>query len=110
MSFGTLADIRGLQGEENISRLALRTRAGDAGGPVLDRTGAVIGMIIAAPEGGPELPDNVSFALASVPIVAASAAAGINLPQTANGAAASLTAFQLSERASGMTVLVSCWE
>ena len=110
MSFGTLADVRGLDGQENFSRLALRARAGDAGGPVLDRTGAVIGMMTAAPEGGPQLPDDVSFALSASIVMEASKSAGIKLPATAVESAASLTAFQLSEKASGMTVLVSCWE
>lgn len=110
ISFGTLADVRGLQGEKNVSRLALRARAGDAGGPVLDRTGAVVGMLTAAPEGGPQLPDDVSFALDAATIVAASGDAGVKLPDVSTGDAASLTAFQLSEKASGMTVLVSCWE
>lgn len=108
MSFGTLADVRGLQGEENISRLALRARPGDAGGPVLDRTGAVIGMLTGAPEGGPVLPEDVSFALEAATLVAAAQDAGVKVP-TADGTS-SLTAFQLSEKASGMTVLVSCWE
>ena len=110
ISFGTLADVRGLQGEQNINRLALRTRAGDAGGPVLDRTGAVIGMLTAAPEGGPQLPDDVSFSVDAATVVAASGDAGVKLPQAASEGAVSLTAFQLSQKASGMTVLVSCWE
>jgi S1-C subfamily serine protease len=110
MSFGTLADVRGLNGEDNISRLALRSRAGDAGGPVLDRTGAVIGMITAAPEGSPQLPDDVSFALDAATVVAASASAGVKLPAAADEGAAGLTSFQLSEKASSMTVLVSCWD
>lgn len=110
MSFGTLADVRGLQGEENINRLALRSRAGDAGGPVLDRTGAVIGMITTAPDGGPTLPDDVTFALASATVIAASNDAGVPLSNTAEEGTVSLTAFQLSEKASGMTVLVSCWD
>lgn len=110
MSFGTLADVRGLRGEENINRLALRSRTGDAGGPVLDRTGAVIGMITSAPEGGQTLPDDVTFALAAATLVEASGDAGITLPQAALEGTAGLTAFQLSEKASGMTVLVSCWE
>lgn len=110
MSFGTLADVRGLQGEENVSRLALRSRVGDAGGPVLDHTGAVIGMITSAPEGGPTLPDDVTFALAASTLVEASGEAGITLPQAAATGTTGLTAFQLSEKASGMTVLVSCWE
>ena len=110
MSFGTLADVRGLNGEDNINRLALRSRAGDAGGPVLDRTGAVIGMMTAAPEGSPQLPDDVSFALNAATVVAASASAGVTLPAAADEEAAGLTSFQLSEKASSMTVLVSCWD
>ncbi|MBB3993018.1 peptidoglycan hydrolase-like protein with peptidoglycan-binding domain [Sulfitobacter undariae] len=110
MSFGTLADIRGLDGEENVSRLALRVRAGDAGGPVLDRTGAVIGMLTAAPEGGPQLPQDVSFALSSVLLSEAGKKAGIKLAEATADGAEGLTSFQLSEKASGMTVLVSCWE
>jgi len=110
MSFGTLADVRGLQGEEGISRLALTSRSGDAGGPVLDRTGAVIGMLTAAPQGGPQLPEGVSFAVSAARLVAASEAAGVALPARAPEGAISLTAFQLSEKASGMTVAVSCWE
>lgn len=110
MSFGTLADVRGLDGEENVNRLALRSRSGDAGGPVLDRTGAVIGMLTAAPQGGPQLPDDVSFAIDAATVVAASSDAGLTLPTAAADGAISLTAFQLSEKASGMTVLVSCWE
>ncbi len=110
IAFGTLADLKGLQGEENISRLALRTRAGDIGGPVLDRTGSVIGMLTTAPEGGPQLPDDVSFAVAAQTLVEAGSAAGIALPDSAADGADSLTAFQLSEKANGMTVLVSCWE
>jgi peptidoglycan hydrolase-like protein with peptidoglycan-binding domain len=110
MSFGTLADVRGLDGQENVNRLALRSRVGDAGGPVLDRTGAIIGMLSAAPAGGPQLPDDVSFAIDAASVVAASSEAGLNLPNAASQNTISLTAFQLSEKASGMTVLVSCWE
>lgn len=110
MSFGTLADVRGLDGEQNINRLTLKARAGDAGGPVLDRTGAVIGMLTAAPEGGPTLPGDVSFSVDAATVVAASGDAGVTLPGAAADGAASLTAFQLSQKASGMTVLVSCWE
>jgi S1-C subfamily serine protease len=110
MSFGTLADVRGLQGEQNLNRLALRARLGDAGGPVLDRAGTVIGMLTTAPKDGPQLPDDVSFAINAATVVAASSDAGLSLPKTATDGAAGLTTFQLSEKASGMTVLVGCWE
>jgi hypothetical protein len=56
------------------------------------------------------LPDDVSFAIDAASVVAASSEAGLNLPNAASQNTISLTAFQLSEKASGMTVLVSCWE
>jgi S1-C subfamily serine protease len=37
LTFGTLADIRGLNGEEEVRRLDLSAQAGDAGGAVLTR-------------------------------------------------------------------------
>ncbi|MEQ6247462.1 serine protease [Sulfitobacter sp. HNIBRBA3233] len=107
-TFGTLADVRGLGGETNIKRLALTSRAGDAGGPVLDGNGEVIGMLAPAPQDGTQLPADVSFALDAATIAAASADAGVTLAQPAAGSP--LTPFQIAERASDMTVLVSCWE
>jgi S1-C subfamily serine protease len=110
MSFGTLADVLGLQGEQDINRLELRSRAGDAGGPVLDHAGAVIGMLTEAPAGGPQLPGDVSFVRTAQTLKDVIAAAGITLPAAPADGAPNLTAFQLAEKASGMTVLVSCWE
>ncbi|MEO1495503.1 MAG: serine protease, partial [Pseudomonadota bacterium] len=63
MTFGTLSDVRGLQGETDLARLALNVLPGDAGGPVLDTGGGVLGMLLPAPDTGRALPDGVSFAL-----------------------------------------------
>ncbi|QUJ77176.1 trypsin-like peptidase domain-containing protein [Sulfitobacter albidus] len=107
-TFGTLADVRGLNGEDSVNRLALKTRAGDAGGPVLGEDGEVIGMVAPRMQDGTQLPDDVSFALDAATVAAAGAEAGLTLaPSTGSRA---LTPFQITERASGMTVLVSCWE
>ncbi len=63
LTFGTLADLTGLRGEAELTRLALATQVGDAGGPVLDAGGAVIGMLLPRAGGnGQQLPDDVSFA------------------------------------------------
>ncbi|KZY29821.1 peptidoglycan-binding protein, partial [Roseovarius sp. HI0049] len=52
LTFGQLADARGLNGEENLKRLALATLEGDAGGPVVDAYGAVVGMLLPASQSG----------------------------------------------------------
>lgn len=107
LTFGTLADIRGLAGEEDLKRLTLTAQAGDAGGPVLDAGGAVLGMLLPRAEGGTVLPADTAFALDSDAIVAALRANGVE-PATTD-APGSVTPERLTRDAAGLTVLVSCW-
>lgn len=108
MTFGTLSDVRGLRGEENLSRLALAALSGDAGGPVLDASGGVMGMLLPKTAGGQQLPDDVSFALDRKSVQAALSNAGRN--GSLSRATAALPAQDIAVAARGMTVLVSCWE
>ncbi|WP_083957641.1 serine protease [Tateyamaria omphalii] len=108
MTFGTLSDVRGLNGEPDVTRLAMNTLPGDAGGPVLDAGGGVLGMLLPDAQTGRALPDGVRFALdrevlQDVLSQAGMAAAGTN-------SAAPIDPVDLSEAATGMTVLVSCWD
>ena len=108
MTFGTLSDVKGLNGETDLSRLAMDTLPGDAGGPVLDAGGGVFGMLLPEPRDGRALPKGVRFALdrdalQDVLAQAGMAAAGTN-------SSAPIDAFDLSAEATGMTVLVSCWD
>ncbi|WP_299560895.1 serine protease [uncultured Sulfitobacter sp.] len=109
MTFGTIEDVKGLEGEEMLERLALRSRAEDAGGPVLAEDGTVIGMLAPQPQGVPQLPQDVSFALDAQTVRDVTTAAGVRLP-AGSAPSDALTPFQISQRATGMTVLVSCWE
>lgn len=108
LTFGRLADIRGLNGEEDLKRLALTARDGDAGGPVFDNGGAVLGMLL--PKGtqdGQVLPPDVSFILDAGRIVTALADAGIAAETT--DTLAFMPPETLTLRAAESTVLVSCW-
>ncbi len=108
MTFGTLSDLRGLRGEEDLSRLALNTLPGDAGGPVFDTSGNVLGMLLPRSNGNQQLPKDVSFALAGSAITEAMQSAGLT-PGNAEGTS-TLPPEDITARAIGMTVLVSCWE
>lgn len=108
LTFGKLADIKGLRGEENLNRLALDAQPGDAGGPVFDTSGGVVGMLLPKPSGGPELPGDVSFALDGDAIAQAADAAGLTL--SAADTRGTIAPRDLRSAAQGMTVLVSCWE
>lgn len=109
LTFGTLDDLTGLDGETGLNRLSLQSLPGDVGGPVLDASGAVLGMLLpAASQGGKQLPAGVVFALSGAEIGRILTPSGV-VPQAAV-ATGPLTPAQLAETATGMTALVSCWE
>lgn len=110
LTWGTLEDLTGLNGETGVKRLALTALPGDAGGPVIDATGAVLGMLLpqAARQGAQQLPEGVSFAAAAASVQTVLAAQGIALlPAESQGA---LPPEDLTHIATAMTVLVSCWD
>jgi S1-C subfamily serine protease len=109
LTFGTLEDVTGLNGETGLNRLALQSLPGDAGGAVLDAQGAVLGMLLpTAPQDGKQLPAGVAFALPASEITRLLTPTGI-APQTAVSTGP-LSPSALAEKATGMTALVSCWE
>ncbi|MFV1442150.1 MULTISPECIES: serine protease [unclassified Phaeobacter] len=109
LSWGSLQDVKDLSGNPGVSRLQLSSQPGDAGGPVLTTDGAVQGMLLSQTKGATQLPEGVSFAANADTLRAALSSAGV----TASDASAEATALPvgaLTRQASGMTVLVSCWD
>jgi len=108
LTFGKLADIRGLGGEEELKRLSLIAQDGDAGGPVYDNGGAVLGMLLPKRNAnGQVLPNDVSFSLDADAIIAALSNAGVDVQTT--DSLAFMAPETLTHRAADQTVLVSCW-
>lgn len=109
LTFGTLEDLRGLGGEENLKRLALNALPGDAGGPVFDAGGVVMGMLLPpSDDRSRRLPEGVSFSAGSGDIVAFLRANGAQV--LSRGAAGSMAPEDLTALASRMTVQISCWD
>ena len=107
LTFGKLADLRGLRGETELKRLALAPLPGDAGGPVFDAGGAVLGMLLPEKASGQQLPVDVSFAADAVAIQGVLAEAGISA--ATQDSITPMAPEDLTQLATGMTVLVSCW-
>lgn len=108
LTYGTLADLSGLKGEPTIKRLALDAAAGDAGGPVFDSSGAVIGMLLPSESNGNRtLPEGVNFAADTNVISAFLSENGVEAPTSE--ASTSMAPEDLTLVAGAMTVLVSCW-
>ncbi|MGR3341923.1 MAG: serine protease [Paracoccaceae bacterium] len=108
LTYGTLADIRGLNGETSVNRLALIATKSDAGGPVFDTSGAVTGMLLTADRNGNRrTPEAVSFAADANAIADFLARHGI--AAAAADASAAMAPEDLMLAAADLTVLVSCW-
>jgi S1-C subfamily serine protease len=107
-SFGTVSALTGVDGEDWMKRLDLRTADSEAGGPVLDATGAVTGMVLPGTAGMRMLPDEVTLALTSDSLRDALAEAGVALGATFE-AGGTLNRDQLARLGADIAVRVSCW-
>ncbi len=108
LTYGQIADVRGLNGEEGIKRLSLAAQPGDAGGPVFDDSGQVVGMLLPTPSEGRTLPASVSLAASADRLNEVLGKAGLS--GQSGQATTQVTPNELNRRANGMTVLVHCWD
>lgn len=108
LTFGRLADLRGLDGDTSEKRLSLTAQPGDVGGPVFDNGGAVLGMLKPRENrDGQVLPKGVSFSVSATDIMTSLTNAGIALQTT--DSQAFMPPETLTLRAADTAVLVSCW-
>ncbi|PZX15217.1 sporulation related protein [Palleronia aestuarii] len=106
---GRLADLRGLDGEEDVHRFDLGIRPGDAGGPILDPAGAVLGVLLPRPGAAERrLPPGVAFAADVGAIEAFLTANGVQAQQAT--ATAPLPAAQIETLAADLATPVGCWK
>ncbi|WP_170421901.1 serine protease [Ruegeria arenilitoris] len=108
LTYGQIADLRGLNGEDGVKRLALAAQPGDAGGPIFDDNGQVVGMLLPTPTEGRTLPASVSLAATANSLNEVLAKAGIS--GQSGTPTAQISPNELNRRATGMTVLVHCWD
>ncbi len=109
LTFGMLADLSGLNGESELSRLEIAASPGDVGGPVFSKMGSVIGMLLPRNEtSGRKLPDNVRFASGSNAL--SEFLINNNVELEMSQASTQLAPEDLTEIAAEMTVLISCWD
>lgn len=107
VTYGTLEDLRGLTGDTSVKRLEIGSLPGDVGGPVLDMSGAVSGILLANETGGRALPAGTAFATKAGEVARFLSEAGVQVQAVENGP--EIAAEELLVAASDMTVLVSCW-
>ncbi|NOD45869.1 MULTISPECIES: serine protease [unclassified Ruegeria] len=108
LTYGQVADVRGLNGETGVKRLALNAQPGDAGGPIFNDSGNVVGMLLPTPSEGRSLPASVSLAATGERLTEILTQAGVSGQSSEE--TTQISPNELSRRAAGMTVLVHCWE
>lgn len=108
LTFGTLSDLKGLRGETELKRLSLIPLPGDAGGPVFDTGGGVMGMLLPRAQSGQQLPADVNLVADATAIRNVLDAAGLSAGEVTE--VEQIAPDDLSRIAAGMTVLVSCWD
>jgi S1-C subfamily serine protease len=108
LTYGQLADLRGLAGEEQVRRLTLSAEAGDTGGPVFDATGSVLGVLLPRDtDASRQLPPEVSFATDAAALATFLSENGVN-PE-ASDAVDAVAPEDIATLAADMTVRISCW-
>ncbi len=107
LTFGTLVDLRNLDGDDRVQRLSLETQPSNAGGPVFDESGAVLGLVLPRKGGTQSLPADVQFAVDAAQVVGLLTNAGVTAQTT--GTAPALSSVVLADKAANTTALVSCW-
>lgn len=109
LTFGTLADVRGLGGEASLDRYELAAAEGDRGGPVLDGAGAVAGLLLPGPgRADMALPEGAAFGIDAAAATRALEDAGVEARRAEGGALRAPE--DLTALAGDMTVLVACYE
>lgn len=107
LTYGTIEDLKGLDGDTRVKRLSVANEPGDAGGPVFSGTGAVLGMVLDRKTSARQLPDDVAFA-AQAPVLQAFLSDN-GIATSTDDPTEAIAPEDLTLLAADMTVLVSCW-
>ncbi|MGB1035580.1 MAG: S1 family peptidase, partial [Primorskyibacter sp.] len=108
LTFGRVADVTGLSGEPDLMRLDMDALPGDAGGPIIDRSGAVVGVLLPEADTMRRLPAGVSLAANTNALRALLDQAGVRPNTSQRGT--DLPPEDLSILVRDLTVLVNCWD
>lgn len=110
---GTVSALAGLQDDTRYLQLTAPIQPGNSGGPLLDMSGNVVGIVVAkldamkVAELTGDIPQNVNFAIKDTVVRSFLDAKGVDY-QTARHKT-ELSAADVGESAKRFTVLVECW-
>lgn len=106
---GNVSAITGLKGDNINFQISAPVQAGNSGGPVFDKYGAVIGTVVAklSPKATGSLPENINFAVRNE--IAQLFLSQNRIPISFNANNTPLSAVDLGILASNVTQLIECY-
>jgi len=110
---GTVSALAGIGNDARMMQITAPVQSGNSGGPLLDETGRVIGVVVAKLDDTAmleltgEIPQNVNFAIKGVVVI--SFLNEQNIPYSARDAARVLRPAEIGQTAKKFTVPVDCW-
>lgn len=107
LNFGRVVEGQTLNGNETLAKLSLLSEPEEAGGPVLNTGGGVVGILVPHKDDDRRFPGGVSFSAVPASITGFLQSAGLTPEVTDTGT--DLAPGALTRLASDMTVLVRCW-
>ncbi|HET9643841.1 MAG TPA: tetratricopeptide repeat-containing serine protease family protein [Burkholderiaceae bacterium] len=113
ISTGIVSGLSGLGGDTRVLQTSAPIQQGNSGGPLLDSSGNVIGVIVSklnalqVAQVTGDMPQNVNFAINGKILASFLQAQGVNVRHAK--AASPLSTQDLARRAQAFTVLVECW-
>jgi S1-C subfamily serine protease len=112
VTIGNVSALSGIRDDSRYLQISAPVQPGNSGGPVLDRQGNVVGIVVgklnavAVAAAMNDIPQNVNFAIKSTVIMSFLDAQKARIAEPS--ASASLSTSELAQRASEFTVQVEC--
>ena len=114
LTVGIVSALSGIRGDTRHLQITAPVQAGNSGGPLLDRSGNVVGVVVAklnavsvAMVTG-DIPQNINFAIKRGMVE--SFLDVHHVPYETRPSKASLKVVEVSDRAAKITVVVECWK
>jgi len=109
---GAVSSTTGLRGDETTMQISAPVQPGNSGGPVVDQTGTVVGVVVSkldaalVQEAIGDIPQNINFAIRASAAKLFMSLNGVEPKLT--GATATLAATEVAELAQGYSVQIHC--